>query len=112
MKLLKIIPSDVKGKKYSAYFMLENGKEKKVNFGGKKADGTLYRDFTLMNNKKSKFYLPNSGAREKVKQSYLKRHANEDWFKPLTPASLSRWLLWEKPTLGASIANYKRKFKL
>lgn len=107
MKLLKIIPSDVKGKKYSAYFMLENGKEKKVNFGG-----AGYRDFTLMNNKKSKFYLPNSGAREKVKQSYLKRHAKEDWFKPMTPASLSRWVLWNKPTLGGSIAHFKNKFKL
>ena len=107
MKLLKIIPSDVKGKKYSAYFMLENGKEKKVNFGG-----AGYRDFTLMNNKKSKFYLPNSGAREKVKQSYLKRHAKEDWFKPMTAGALSRWVLWNKPTLAGSIAHFKNKFKL
>jgi len=107
MKLLKIIPSDVKGKKYSAYFELPSGKEKKVNFGAKG-----YRDFTLMNDKKSNYYLKNSGAREKVKQSYLKRHAKEDWMKPMTAGALSRWILWNKPTLGGSIAHFKNKFKL
>jgi hypothetical protein len=108
MKLLKIIPSDVKGKKYSAYFKLDNGKERKVNFGA-----ANFRDFTLLNNKKSPYYIKNSGEREKVKQSYLKRHAKrENWFAPMTAGALSRWILWNKPTLGGSISHFKNKFKL
>ena len=43
MKLLKIIPSKRKDKKYVAYFQLPGGKEKAVHFG---ASG--YRDFTLI----------------------------------------------------------------
>ena len=107
MKLLKIIPSDLKTKKYSAYFLLGDGKEKKVNFGQAGA-----RDFTLINDKNSKFYIKSSVGREKVKQAYLKRHASEDWFKPMTPASLSRWVSWNKNTLAGSIAHYKNKFKV
>ncbi|CAI8390327.1 MAG: Uncharacterised protein [Owenweeksia sp. TMED14] len=107
IKLLKIIDSDLTTKKYSAYFLLDNGKEKKVNFGQKGA-----RDFIKINDKTSKFYIKNSAEREKVKNAYLKRHANEDWFKFLTPAALSRWISWNKNTLAGSIAHYKNKFKL
>ena len=39
MKLMKIIPSKRKDKKYVAYFKLDSGKEKAVHFG---ASG--YRD--------------------------------------------------------------------
>tara|TARA_R100001369_G_scaffold22796_2_gene41829 strand:+ start:414 stop:746 length:333 start_codon:yes stop_codon:yes gene_type:complete len=107
IKLLKIIPSDLTTKKYSAYFLLDNGKEKKVNFGQAGA-----RDFTLINDKNSKFYIKSSVDREKVKQAYLKRHVSEDWFKFLTPGALSRWISWNKNTLAGSIAHYKNKFKL
>ncbi len=107
VKLLKIIPSDVKGKKYSAYFLLDNKKEKKVNFGAK-----TYRDFTLMNTKGSKFYEKDKAKREKVKASYRSRHAKDPINNPLTAGSLSYWVLWNKPTLGGSIAHFKNKFKL
>ena len=104
---MKIIPSDVKGKKYSAYFMLDSGKEKKVNFGAKG-----YRDFTLMNDKESKFYEPDKKKREAVKARYLKRHERNGFSNPMTPNALARWVLWNKPTLGGSIAHFKNKFKL
>ena len=106
-KLLKIIPSDVKGKKYSAFFLLDNGKEKKVNFGAK-----TYKDFTLMNNKKSKFYEPDKEKREKVRASYRARHAKDPINNPLTAGALSWWILWNKPTLAGSISHFKNKFKL
>ena len=106
IKLMKIIPSKRKDKKYTAYFMIDK-KERAVHFGQKGA-----RDFTLINDKTSKFYIKNSAEREKVKQAYLKRHASEDWFKFLTPAALSRWISWNKNTLAGSIAHYKNKFKL
>jgi len=45
------------------------------------------------------------------KQLYLQRHrARENWNNPLTAGSLSRWILWNKPSLRASIADYKRRF--
>ena len=45
------------------------------------------------------------------KQRYLDRHsANEDWRNPETAGFLSRWLLWNKPTLEASIRDTNRRF--
>ena len=51
--LLKVVPSKNPLKKLDAYFILDNGKEKIVSFGQRGA-----RDFTLINDKNSKFYLP------------------------------------------------------
>jgi len=107
MKLISIIPSNRKDKKYKALFELDKERSVTTHFG---ASG--YRDFTLMSDPKSKFYIKNSGEREKVRQAYLKRHAKEDWMKPLTAGSLSRFILWEKTTIPAAIKNYKRKFSL
>ena len=106
MKLLSIKPSTRKDKKYQATFDV-NGKQIVTHFGQKS-----YRDFTLINDKNSKYYISDPGKREKVRQAYLKRHANERWMKPLTAGSLSRFVLWNKPTLSASIRDYKRKFNL
>ena len=48
---------------------------------------------------------------EAKKAAYLKRHAvNEKWDDPYTAGSLSRWLLWNKETLGASHDDYMRRF--
>ena len=109
MKLIKIIPSELKTKKYTAYFELDNNKERKINFGAKE-----YRDFTLLNDKSSKFYEKDKLEREKVKDAYLARHEknNEDWNDPLTAGALSRWVLWNQPTLAGSIKYFKNKFKL
>lgn len=107
VKLLKVIPSDVKGKKYSAYFLLDNGKEKKINFGA-----SSYRDFTLINKKDSKFYIDNKDDREKVKTAYRARHAKDPINNPLTPASLSWHILWDLPSFAGSIKKFKNKFKL
>jgi hypothetical protein len=107
VKLLKVIPSDVKNKKYSAYFQLDNGKEKKINFGQAGA-----RDFTLINKKDSKFYIDNKDDREKVKTAYRARHAKDPINNPLTPASLSWHILWDLPSFPGSIKKFKNKFKL
>ena len=126
MKLISIVPSNRKDKKYKATFELYKDPVKgngarptqpytmilSTHFGAKRRDGTNYRDYTLMSNPKSEFYIKNSGEREKVRQAYLKRHAKEDWMKPMTAGSLSRWILWEKTTLPAAIKNFKRKFSV
>jgi hypothetical protein len=87
-----IQPSTNPKKKYTAIF--ENPK-KTVHFGQKNAD-----DYTITKD-------------ETRKELYLKRHQkNENWNDPRTPGALSRWLLWNKPTLEESIRDFKRRFKL
>ena len=50
---------------------------------------------------------------EKRKELYIKRHrANEDWSNPKAAGTLARFILWNKPTLSASIADYKKRFNL
>ena len=47
------------------------------------------------------------------KKMYLARHrAREHWDDPMTPGSLSRYLLWNKRTLGESLRDYKRRFNV
>ncbi len=107
MKLQSIKPSTSKGKKYTAT-LIKDGKTKSISFG---ASG--YRDFTLLNKKGGQFYKSEKSEREKVKDAYLTRHRKaENWNNPMSAGSLSRWILWNKPTRAASIADFKRRFNL
>ena len=95
VKLIKIVKSKKAAKKYDAHFKLDNGKEKVVSFGQAGAS-----DFTI------------HGDPER-KERYLRRHrARENWTNFLTAGSLSRFLLWNKKSLKAAIADFKRRFKL
>ena len=50
------------------------------------------------------------GASEQKRAAYIKRHrVTEDWTK-INPGSLSRYILWEKPSLSSGIAEFKRRF--
>jgi hypothetical protein len=50
---------------------------------------------------------------EKKRQAYVARHrVNENFNDPLTAGSLSRYILWNKTTLSASIADFKKRFNL
>jgi len=95
MKLIKIIPSSNKDKKYDAFFMQDSGREKKISFGQKTAsDFTIHKD-------------------EERKKRYLDRHRkNENWNSPMTAGALSRWILWNKPSFRASLNDYKKRFNL
>lgn len=95
-KKVVISPSKIKDKKLTAVFYdKDNKKIKTVHFG---AAG--YTDFP-------------SHKDEDRKKRYLDRHrARENWNSPMTPGALSRWILWNKTTRKASIADYKRRFKL
>ena len=70
------------------------------------------RDYTEINKKSSKFYLPSKEDREKVKKAYKARHSNYSLSSPYTAGSLSMFLLWNKPTLSASIKDYERRYKI
>ena len=82
-------------KKWDAIFEKE-GKEKVVSFGARG-----YSDFTKHKNVTRK-------AR------YIKRHSGmgEHWNKPDTPGALSRWILWNKPTLKGSLRDFRKRFSL
>lgn len=91
MKLIKIQNSTRRGKKKMAVF--SDGS--KTHFGAKGME-----DFTTHKNPERK-------------KRYLKRHRpTEDWNKPKTAGALSRWILWNKPSLRASVADYKKRFGL
>jgi len=91
MKLLKVEKLYNDEKKYKAIF--DDGKE--VKFG---ASG--YQDFTIHRNIIKK-------------NSYISRHSKDlDTNDPRKPGYLSMYMLWNKPTLKESIADYKKRFNL
>ena len=91
---VKITESD-RDKKYKAVFYLEGNKKKTLHFGAKgMSDYTKNKD-------------------EKRKARYLARHkVRENWNVPDTSGSLSRWILWNKPSYKESVSDYKKRFKL
>lgn len=95
-KLKTIKKSHRKDKKFDAVFETPQGRTKVTPFG---AAGMS--DYTKHKNKTRK-------------QRYLNRHSGmgEHWNDPTTAGSLSRFVLWNKKTLKASIADYKRRFHL
>lgn len=111
-KLIKIEKSKNKDKKFDAtFFNKETKQEKTISFGAEK-----YRDYTLINDKKSKFYIPNKEEREKVKDLYQKRHAKdlltENSKTGMSAGALSYYVLWTGTTLNKGISNYRKKYNL
>ena len=94
-KLVKVIKSEKKDKKYKAIFKLDNNKIKEVHFGQSGAsDYITHKDLERRNR-------------------YLDRHKSDLATKdPMRPGYLSYYILWNKPTLQASIKDYKNRFNL
>ena len=92
---VEIKPSTSKGKKYTAIFYDGDKKVKTTHFGSAgMSDYTKNKD-------------------PERKQRYLDRHrSNENWNDKFSAGALSRWVLWNKTSLSASIADYKSKFNL
>ncbi len=90
-----ISPSTNPKKKYTAVFSKDGKKIKTTHFGSKGMS-----DFTLHGDK----------AR---KQRYLDRHRKrENWESYMTAGSLSRYILWNKPTFKGSVRDFKKRFNL
>jgi hypothetical protein len=76
------------------------------NFGA-----SAFRDYTLMNDKNSKFYEPSKEKRDKVKSNYLKRHAKDP--KGIhSPSTLSDMILWSSNTIEEGIKKYENKYNV
>ena len=82
-------------KKYMAIFYDGDKKIKTTHFGSAgMSDYTKHRD-------------------DERKNRYLDRHRkNENWNDYKSAGSLSRFILWNKPTFKASVSDYKRRFNL
>ncbi len=95
LRLKTIRRSHRKEKKWDAVFD-KDGREKVVPFGQKG-----YSDYTKHKDKTRK-------------QRYIDRHRGmgENWRKPDTPGALSYWVLWNKPSFKASVADFKKRFDL
>ena len=94
--LIGITNSTRKEKKMMATFEdCSTGRTKTTHFGANgMSDYTIHKD-------------------PERKQRYLDRHSkNENWEDPTSAGSLSRYILWNKPTLQASISDYKNRFRL
>ena len=47
------------------------------------------------------------------KEAYLARHkTRENWDMPTSSGALSRWILWNLPSVKASIADFKKRFNI
>ena len=82
-------------KKYMAIFYDGPKKVKTTHFGAfGMSDYTKHRD-------------------TKRKKRYMSRHrTRENWRNYMSAGALSRWILWNKPTLRDSKADYKKRFNL
>jgi hypothetical protein len=97
IKLLRITRSTDPEKKMMAVFEVD-GRERTTHFGQAGA-----KDYT----RHSKL------DREARKRSYDARHKpTEDWSDPTSAGALSKYILWNKPTVSASITDYKQRFNL
>ena len=82
-----------KGKKLRAIF--SDGK--KIDFGSETmSDFTLHKDVERKQRFLNRF------------QKLIEKYKND----PQAPMTLSTWVLWHKPTLEASIRDYKKHFGL
>ncbi len=80
----------------------EDKRTKTVKFGAKG-----YNDHTI--------YYKEDGKEkaDEMKAAYIARHkVSENFDNPYTKGALSRWILWNKPTVKESLVDYIRRFRL
>ena len=95
MKVVITKDNETNKKMKAVFYDKDNKKVKTTRFG---ADG--YSDYTKHKD-------------DERKKRYIDRHKkNENWNDPKAAGTLSRYILWNKPTIKASIDDYKRRFNL
>ena len=92
---------DGKHKLKATFYNNETGRQKNIKFG---AFGM--NDYTI-------YYKISPEEANKRKRLYLLRHSGmgEDWEK-ISKGALSRWILWNKPTIKESIKDLIKRFNL
>ena len=100
VKFLGLRKSDRPEKKYYVLLEGESGREKRVYFGDSSS-----KDFTLFS----------PLEREERKQRYIARHrSREDWAKSgiETAGFWAKHILWNLPSVSASLADTRRRFNI
>lgn len=100
IKFLGLEDSNRKGKRYVALFQIGTSKNtvlkepiiKRIHFGS-----SLHENYTMHKD-------------EERKKRYKQRHKNDNLENPLSPGSLSMFILWEKDSLKEGIKFYKNHF--
>ena len=91
---VKFYKSDKPDKRMKAIFT-DGDRKKTIHFGAK--GGSTFIDH----------------KNPTLKKAWEARHrVREDWNNPTTAGALSKWILWNKTTLEASIKSFKKKFNL
>ena len=95
IRLISIKRSTKKGKKYTATFQSGNGRTKVIHFGAAgMSDYTKHKD----------------NAR---RQRYIKRHSKDlGTGNPMRAGYLSMFVLWNKKSVAAGIADYRRRLNI
>lgn len=90
----EIKQSTNKNKKYTMIFKNDKtGRTKTVHFGDNR-----YEDYTMHKD-------------DERKKRYINRHRkNENWNDPTKAGTLSRFILWNKPTIKESLKDYLKQF--
>ena len=96
-----IKPSTRRDKKLMAVFSVNGKRVKTTHFGGR---GCM--DYT-------KYWKKDPSIAKQKRLQYIKRHrVRESWRDPQAAGTLSRYILWEKPTLDQAIRKFKVMFNL
>ncbi len=96
LRLVKIVKSPIKTKKYRATF----------------SDGT-HTDFGAAGYQNYGGVGKSRHTDKERKKRYIQRHKDhENWKNPKSAGALSRWVLWNKDSFRASVDDYKRRFRL
>jgi Family of unknown function (DUF5754) len=83
--------SRAKGKRYRVQIYEDGKYVRLINFGSIYHENyTIHKDLAR-------------------KKRYINRHKKEDWSK-INAGSLSRYILWNKPSLKASIKDFEKRF--
>ncbi len=97
MNSVEFSKATAKGKRFKAIFKLDGKRVKTIQFGDINAKGRTYID----------------GATKQTRDAYIARHkVREDWSVPDNRGSLSKYIIWETPSLKENIRLFKKKFNL
>lgn len=96
LKLIKIVKSPIKTKKYRAYF-----------------NDNTHTDFGAVGYENYGGVGKSRHLDKERKKRYINRHRKrENWNNPKSAGSLSRYVLWNKETFRESVKDYKKRFNL
>ena len=99
---VEIKKSNQPKKKLMAIFYDDDNKKVKTTHFGSSSN----KDYTI-------YSKQNKKLADDRKKLYLERHRkNEDWNDYKSAGSLSRYILWNFPTIESSKKDYARRFKL